>query len=341
MIIMLAAVTPVTGICSDGKAEAIVTSSEGTILIKADSVENKTSGQVELCGKVEEKDVEYALSNQLDKQYAAIKFYFSGGTDMNKTSVEISKEAIKKIYTRTDVPLEVETYLGKVTMDTALLKWLEKDAAGDTVEIVIEKMKLSASRRSLFGENALARKVYFKSGGKKICKLGDSNAEVEFFLYGVEDKTDYESAGRLITSGKLLKTDHIINENPSGNLSCRITEDYLGTFIIGSASRIYEARLITGVMNTTVKLSVKDVASGYISLKWTKSKGFKVDGYQVYDANTKKGQYIKRYTTSKLSCYNEGIKSGTKKYYKVRGYRKIGNNIYYTKWSNIVSETAK
>ena len=101
------------------------------------------------------------------------------------------------------------------------------------------------------------------------------------------------------------------------------------------------ARIIKGVQATTIKLKTVDVKKGYIKVGWTKSKGYKVDGYQVfrsvkrYSGYTTKPFFTKK--TSKItSTYKntKSLKSGTRYYYKVRGYRIIDGQKYYTQWSN-------
>lgn len=99
--------------------------------------------------------------------------------------------------------------------------------------------------------------------------------------------------------------------------------------------------IIAGVKATTIKLRTIDAAKGYIKVGWTKSKGYKVDGYQVfrsvkrYSGYTKKAFFVKK-TTSRTATYKntKALKRGTRYYYKVRGYRRIAGKTYYTKWSN-------
>ena len=101
------------------------------------------------------------------------------------------------------------------------------------------------------------------------------------------------------------------------------------------------AKIIKGVEATTIKLRTVDAKKGYIKVGWTKSKGYKVDGYEVfrsvkrYSGYTKKPFFTKE-TSSLKATYknNKALKSGVRYYYKVRGYREIDGQKYYTQWSN-------
>lgn len=107
-----------------------------------------------------------------------------------------------------------------------------------------------------------------------------------------------------------------------------------------------DSRLITGVENTTLKLTSK-VGKGYIRLSWKKSPGYKVDYYQVYKSTKKNSGYgSKAYYTTKNGVKTfykntKGLKKGTRYYYKARGVRLINNQKYYIKWSNKTWRIAK
>lgn len=104
------------------------------------------------------------------------------------------------------------------------------------------------------------------------------------------------------------------------------------------------SKIIKGVKATTVTASTKKTSKG-IKSTWTKSKGYKVDKYQIYRSTSgKKGTFKRVYTTKKSttkSYTNKKLKKGKKYYYKVRGVRKIDGKNYYTKWSNVSKRTFK
>ena len=89
---------------------------------------------------------------------------------------------------------------------------------------------------------------------------------------------------------------------------------------------------------TTIKAS-SALGDGYISLKWTKSYGYKVDYFEIY-RSTKSGDYGANpfFTTPNgnwVSYKNSAsLVKGNRYYYKIRGVRTIDGKKYYTQWSN-------
>ncbi|MBR3706917.1 MAG: hypothetical protein IKM19_08085 [Firmicutes bacterium] len=112
-----------------------------------------------------------------------------------------------------------------------------------------------------------------------------------------------------------------------------------------NSEKLY-GKLIKGVENTTVKLTTKRLSGGKIRVKWTKSKGYKVDYYEIFRSTKKsdviagKPVYMTKKSTSTSWTSSKGLKKGTKYYYKVRGVRVMGGVKYYTQWSNYGVRTA-
>lgn len=98
----------------------------------------------------------------------------------------------------------------------------------------------------------------------------------------------------------------------------------------------YSERIAKGVELTTLKTSAKKVEKG-VKVSWIKSKGFKVDFYQIYRSTKKNSNYKLMYTTkygSTVSYINsKSLTKGTRYYYKVRGVRIMEGLPYYTQWS--------
>lgn len=104
-------------------------------------------------------------------------------------------------------------------------------------------------------------------------------------------------------------------------------------------------KLQNGVAHTKITLKKAASAKG-IKLTWTKSKGYAVDGYQVFRSMKKnsfgaKPYFITNNGRKKTYLNTKGLKTGKKYYYKVRGVRKIAGKTVFTEWSNKVSATVK
>lgn len=79
-----------------------------------------------------------------------------------------------------------------------------------------------------------------------------------------------------------------------------------------------------------------------LRLSWEPLSG--VDGYQIYRATSKSGKYAKIATVkgaSSATYTDTGRTCGTRYYYKLRAYKKIGEKTVYSKYSAILSAYAK
>ena len=100
------------------------------------------------------------------------------------------------------------------------------------------------------------------------------------------------------------------------------------------------AKLVKGIEDTSIILKSKLTENRKVLLTWTKSKGYKVDSYEVYRSVKKNSGYGKtaffKTKDGNWSKYlnTKGLKAGKTYYYKVRGVRTIDGQKYYTQWSN-------
>lgn len=101
-------------------------------------------------------------------------------------------------------------------------------------------------------------------------------------------------------------------------------------------------RIIKGIKNTEIEIETTVNKDGNIVIKWKKSKGYRVDSFEILRAVKKNGKYSKIYTTKSGKASRivnaKNLKDGKRYYYKVRGVRTIDGKKYYTEWSNIESE---
>ncbi len=88
---------------------------------------------------------------------------------------------------------------------------------------------------------------------------------------------------------------------------------------------------------TDLQIAVKN--STYIKLKWSKVKC--ATGYRIYRSTIKNGIYRGiGQVDEKTTCYlDKELECGTNYYYKVRAYSKVGNNICWGYYSDILDST--
>ena len=326
------------------------------IAIAGKTYTNSKNGKVELKARLKEADIEAALraaadaaASQDEAAVQPLRFYISASAEAkaDKAVITISKTLLKKIRKQTKAPLEISTYLSSVTLDRKLMNSLISKAKGTTVDVVTEKSVLSAEQKRLFGKTAIVRKLSFRSGGKTILNPNSSGASVVLDLADLPDalQTGEIGIGRVVTGGKVYQnkfSSEKTEKNGSPLLRCKIQGSLQGTFVIGEKARIENAWIISGVRNTTIQAKVSSTEKAQpgrvslIRLNWTKSKGFQVDGYEIYHSFDD-SYYQKAYTMEGNDCYNRNVMSGTTKYYKIRGYRNVNGLICYTRWSNVIS----
>ncbi len=102
-----------------------------------------------------------------------------------------------------------------------------------------------------------------------------------------------------------------------------------------------------GVENTSITLKSKLTKNKKILLSWTKSRGYKVDRFEIYRSVKKNSGYGKKafFATKngEVSTYlnTKNLRTGKTYYYKLRGVRTIDDKKYYTRWSNKAWRTVK
>ena len=107
----------------------------------------------------------------------------------------------------------------------------------------------------------------------------------------------------------------------------------------------------TNAYNSTIQLIAKSkiakTAKGKRAIRvyWFEKNGktLNFDGYEVYRSVKKNKGYGKKpiFTTENTKYLNTAVKKGTRYYYKVRGYKEIGESKLYSNWSTKAWRRAK
>lgn len=253
----------------------------------------------------------------------------------NKTEVVLPATTILTLAENTAADVVIKSDIAEITLDAKAVNAVAAQtsgeiAANDTVIVVAQKVKDESN------EMRFDLKVVTPNGSVLDFDGGDVLVKVQ--LNDQLKTKEYLTCLYIDDFGWFSRVEGARNA------------DGAYTFVTGhfSAYAIMEERdadklikkqvsLTKGVQNTTIKLTSTLVTKG-IKLKWKKSKGFKVDKYQVYRAAKKNGKYSKIYLTKKgttTSVVNgKNLKKGKRYFYKVRGVRTIAGKTFYTKWSN-------
>ena len=271
--------------------------------------------------------------------------------------VQLDTATVKSVVSDTDAALTVKTENGQVSLDREALTAIASEAKGTTITLEVVKVaKPTETQQKAAGTNGQVLQLIVKSGDKIISDFNKGKATVTVEISdGLKDKkvaaiyiAEDDKIEQL--SGKTVKIDgkkYYTFGTPHFSVFALVDAEELGLEVNDEEQAKME-KLIAGVENTTLKASSKKAASG-IKITWTKSKGYRMDYYEVFRSTKRYSGFgkVAFYTTknaknpSKTYYVNTGkLKEGTRYYYKVRGVRILDGKKYYTQWSTKVWRVA-
>ena len=252
--------------------------------------------------------------------------------DTTGAEIQLPSKIMEDIVKKTEADLTIKTDAGTLTFD-------QKAAEAIAASVTGENITISADLTEKEGQIYLELKVV--DGEKTIGSFGGGKVTVTVRLS--EELKDKDVVCVYIDEdGRYHRMEG--KKNDDGTFT--FTTGHFSTFAIMTAEEAEKviaeqtaARIKAGVKATTIKAS-STAGKGWIRIKWKRSKGFKVDYYQVFRSTKKNSGYgTKPFYTTKTGTQTtykntKAVKKGTRYYYKVRGVRILDGKNVYTKWSN-------
>jgi hypothetical protein len=248
----------------------------------------------------------------------------------------VPTETVKKLAEQISANVTIRTDVAEVKLDNSVYGAIADEAAGETIAFTAQK--------TVDDNDIMYVELKVVSGEKNLTDFNGGNATVTVPL--PETLAKVENLACLYVGEDGTYTS--VSGTKNGDDTFTYAAGDWGTYAVVSKTKATQilreqklAAIKAGVKKTTIKVSAKAAKSG-ITVKWSKSKGYKVDGYQIYRSTKKSSGYKKIATTTNRKYKDKrSLKSGKKYYYKVRGYRKVNGKTVYTRWSKVICRTAK
>ncbi len=335
---------------------------EGTeiteIVLKAQAVESKDKKSVELKLSNEQKEALIKKAAKEKTDVITIKsdnLNDSAGKNYNSVNVKMDADFVNDIINKIKAEISVETPVGNLKFNGKALEEIRRQL-GDSKQLNIRMNAEEIGDYSkIIGANGYVISLEILVGKNKIKDLGSGKTEIKLEinnnLLGRELTALYiGDKGQIERFDGKAVTEKMIDENgkESEIMYYSFETGHFSVYALAEKAKVdaYEKaqktrKTIAGVKKTSVKLTMKSLKNK-IKISWSKSKGYKVDAYEVYRAASKNGKYSKLYTTKKSNAKgytnSKKLENGKTYFYKVRGVRTIDGKNYYTKWSNVAKE---
>ena len=328
------------------------------IVLKAQAVESKDKKSVELKLSNEQKEALIKKAAKEKSDVITIKsdnLNDSAGKNYNSVNVKMDTDLVNDIVNKIKAEISVETPVGNLKFNDKALEEIRRQL-GDSKQLNIRMNAEEIGDYSkIIGVNGYVISLEILAGKNKIKDLGSGKTEIKLEinnnLLGRELTALYiGDKGQIERFDGKAVTEKMIDENgkESEIMYYSFETGHFSVYALAEKAKVdaYEKaqktrKTIAGVKKTSVKLTMKSLKNK-IKISWSKSKGYKVDAYEVYRAASKNGKYSKLYTTKKSNAKgytnSKKLNRGKTYFYKVRGVRTIDGKIYYTKWSNVAKE---
>lgn len=261
--------------------------------------------------------------------------------------ISIPRDTLAAIAEKTEADVTVKNDVAEIKLDNSAAGAVAEQAAGDTIQVILEKVAEK--------EN----KVEFQL--KVVCSAGNVISDFQGGNVAVTVAIPKEMADKKVVcvyiddNGKMSKVKGQKNEDGTYTF----TTGHFSTYVLMPEKEADAAIAAQQKEETLAKLdSYELVARSAAGKTPGGKKAIKIrvydknglstdffDGIEIYRSTKKNSGYGKKpvfvIKSGKSSYYNTAIKSGTRYYYKVRGFVMIDGQKYYTDYSLKAIRTAK
>ena len=257
--------------------------------------------------------------------------------------VGIPTAALEDIAEKTDADVTVKTDVAEVKMDNVAAGAVAEQAAGDTVQIIVEKV------------DEKKNKVEFQL--KVVCSDGNVISDFKGGNVSVTVTIPKEMAEKKVVcvfideNGRMSKVKGQKNADGTytfitGHFStyALMTEEEADAAIAAQKKETLAA-LADQQLTARSKLVTMKNGKKAVRITWYNKNGemMEFDGVEIFRSTKRNSGYGKKpiFTSVTGKYYNTAVKKGTKYYYKVRGFVIIDGQKYYTDYSLKAIRTVK
>ena len=319
-------------------------SASGTTTADVKPVVKDNTASAEIDTKTAESLVSATIKNQSKEVVIDATANTSAAADSTTTAeVGIPAATLGVIAEKTGADVTVKTDVAEIKLDNAAAGAVAEQASGDTVQLIVEKVDDNKN------------KVEFQL--KVVCSDGNVISDFKGGNVAITVAVPKDMADKKVVCVYIDDNGHMskVKGQMNADGTFTFTTGHFSTYAIlaeeEADAAIAEQK--AAIKNIDIKLTSKQVKtkSGKkgIKITWTADAGDKnLDGIEIYRSTERyKGYGTKPFYATKNGktegyyINTKSLKTGTKYYYRVRGYILVDGQKVYTDYSNKAWRTVK